>query len=364
MSPSHSPLLGRQTECEALDGLVAGVREGQSRVLVLRGEAGVGKTALLEYLSTRAAGCRVARAAGVESEMELPFAGLHALCAPMLSRLRHLPGPQRAALSTAFGLEVAPPPDRFVVGTSAPASSARAAKAASTPWPATPRPCSATGSGRYEAALEGAARGSEASEYGYAAASLPELVEAAVRRGRPEVAAAALSRLEERARAAGTDWALGVLARAQALVHDDEALFVESIGRLSRTRVGIELARARLLYGEWLRRQDRGVDARDQLRLAHDAFFGAGAEAFAERARRELVATGDTVPRRTIATRDVLTPQEEQIARMARDGQSNPEIGAQLFISPRTVEYHLRKVFTKLGITSRKDLSAALTIPG
>ncbi|HYY05721.1 MAG TPA: LuxR C-terminal-related transcriptional regulator, partial [Candidatus Limnocylindria bacterium] len=136
--------------------------------------------------------------------------------------------------------------------------------------------------------------------------------------------------------------------------------FREAIERLERTRIRIELARARLLYGEWLRRENRRVDAREQLRAAHDTFSRAGAEAFAERARRELSATGETVLRRTAETRDVLTPQEEQIARLAADGQTNPEIGAQLFISPRTVEYHLRKVFTKIGISSRKELRGAL----
>jgi DNA-binding CsgD family transcriptional regulator len=219
------------------------------------------------------------------------------------------------------------------------------------------------GLGRYEAALDGARRGSEGGDYGYAGASLPELVEAAARSGRPELAAAALPRLEERTRAAGTDWALGVLARAQALTSEGDradTLYLEAIERLERTRIRIELARARLLYGEWLRRENRRVDAREQLRAAHDTFSRAGAEAFAERARRELSATGETVLRRTAETRDVLTPQEEQIARLAADGQTNPEIGAQLFISPRTVEYHLRKVFTKIGISSRKELRGAL----
>jgi DNA-binding CsgD family transcriptional regulator len=219
------------------------------------------------------------------------------------------------------------------------------------------------GLGRYEAAVDGAVQSSHEGEYGYAAASLPELVEAASRSGRAEVAAAALDRLQERTRAAGTDWALGVLARSRALLSEGdaaEALYREAIERLERTRIRIELARARLLYGEWLRRGDRRVDAREQLRAAHESFSRAGAEAFAERARRELSATGETVPRRTAETRDVLTPQEEQVARLAADGQTNPEIGAQLFISPRTVEYHLRKVYTKLGIGSRRELRGAL----
>ena len=207
------------------------------------------------------------------------------------------------------------------------------------------------GLGRYEAAADGAQQSSDEGDYGYAGASLPELVEAASRCGRPEVAAVALERLDERTRAAGTDWALGVLARSRALLSEGkaaDALYREAIERLERTRIRIELARAQLLYGEWLRREDRRVDARGQLRAAHETFSHAGAEAFAERARRELAATGETVARRTAETRDVLTPQEEQIARLAAEGQTNPEIGAQLFISPRTVEYHLHKVFTKL----------------
>jgi DNA-binding CsgD family transcriptional regulator len=222
------------------------------------------------------------------------------------------------------------------------------------------------GLGRYDAAVESAHRASEHEDLGWIGWSLAELVEAATRSGRPELAASALPRLQERTRAAGTDWALGVLARSQALVNAGdvaEGLFREAIERLERTRIRIELGRARLLYGEWLRREDRRVDAREQLRGAHDTFSRAGAEAFANRARRELLATGATVPRRTAETRDVLTPQEAQIAGLAADGQTNPEIGAQLFISPRTVEYHLRKVFTKLAISSRKELRAALAAP-
>jgi DNA-binding CsgD family transcriptional regulator len=219
------------------------------------------------------------------------------------------------------------------------------------------------GLGRYEAAMDAAKRGSDDGDFGYSGAALPELVEAATRCGKPEVAAAALPRLEERTRAAGTDWALGVLARSRALLsegEDADALYREAIERLERTRVRIELARARLLYGEWLRREGRRVDARDQLRAAHEVLSHAGAEAFAERARRELLATGETIQRRTAETRDYLTAQEAQIARLAGDGHTNPEIGAQLFISPRTVEYHLRKVFTKLDVSSRRELRAAL----
>jgi DNA-binding CsgD family transcriptional regulator len=219
------------------------------------------------------------------------------------------------------------------------------------------------GLGRYDAALESAQRASEHEDLGWIGWSLAELVEAAARSGRPEVAASALPRLEERARAAGTDWALGVLARSWALTSEGDAadaLYREAIERLERTRIRIQLARARLLYGEWLRRENRRQDAREQLRTAHDMFSGFGAEAFAERTRRELLATGETVRRPTSETRDALTPQEAQIAQLAAEGQTNPEIGAQLFISPRTVEYHLRKVFTKLGISSRKQLRGAL----
>ena len=192
---------------------------------------------------------------------------------------------------------------------------------------------------------------------------LSELVEAAARSGQPELAADAFARLEVMTSSAGTDWALGTQARAHALLSDGEAaerLHREALERFGRTRQRAELARSRLLYGEWLRRSRRRVDAREQLRAAYELFAGIRAEAFAERARRELLATGETVRRRTSDTRDVLTPQEAQIARLAAEGETNPEIGARLFISPRTVEWHLSTVFAKLGITSRRQLRTAL----
>jgi DNA-binding CsgD family transcriptional regulator len=170
--------------------------------------------------------------------------------------------------------------------------------------------------------------------------------------------------LSERTRATPGDWALGIGARVRALLSEGEAaerLYRESIERLGRTRVRVELARGHLLYGEWLRRERRRVDAREQLRTAHEMLTTMGIEAFAERARRELLATGETVRRRSVETRDEFTAQERQIARLARDGLSNPEIGTRLFISPRTVKYHLRKVFIKLDISSRSELERALS---
>jgi DNA-binding CsgD family transcriptional regulator len=186
------------------------------------------------------------------------------------------------------------------------------------------------------------------------------LVEAGARSGAHDEATAALGRLEERTSAVSTDWALGVQAWSRALLTDGEAaesLYREAIERLGRSRVAVHLARAHLVYGEWLRRENRRIDAREHLRTAHDMFSRSGALAFAERARRELRATGETARIRNDETRGVLTAQEAQIALLAREGLSNPEIGAQLFISPRTVQYHLHKVFAKLEITSRNQLS-------
>jgi DNA-binding CsgD family transcriptional regulator len=218
--------------------------------------------------------------------------------------------------------------------------------------------------GRYEQALAAAQRASEDSPaIIFANWALVELVEAAVRSGVPERAAGALQRLSGIARACGTDWALGAEARSRALVSDGdpaENLYREAIDRFGRTRLRVDLARAHLVYGEWLRRERRRRDARDQLGRADEIFDSVGAAAFAERARIELRATGGHARQRTIETPDSLTAQEALIARLAGEGASNPEIAAQLFISPATVAYHLRKVFTKLGISSRNQLAPAL----
>ncbi|MET8957132.1 AAA family ATPase [Streptomyces sp. NPDC004533] len=215
------------------------------------------------------------------------------------------------------------------------------------------------GLGDYATALPAAQRTVEYDDLGILGLALVELIEAGVRIGRQEAAAAALQRLQERTRASGTEWALGTEACSRALLtdgQDADALYREAIERLQRTRVALPLARAHLVYGEWLRRENRRADARAQLSDAYEAFRRMGANAFAERALRELLATGETVRKPAAQPPDTLTAQEAHIARLAREGRTNTEIGAQLFISPRTVEWHLRHVFVKLGITSRKEL--------
>jgi DNA-binding CsgD family transcriptional regulator len=219
------------------------------------------------------------------------------------------------------------------------------------------------GLGRYDLALAAAQQASEHPQELSSSLVQPELIEAAVRSGHAARGAGALDRLSETTRASGTDWALGIEARSRALLVNDqtsEDLYREAIDRLGRSGQRVELARAHLLYGEWLRRQRRRNDGRDQLRAAYQIFVSAGARAFAERARAELRATGERTPKRTAATRDLLTAREAHIAHLASQGASNPEIAAQLFISPATVAYHLRKVFAALGISSRSQLPSTL----
>jgi DNA-binding CsgD family transcriptional regulator len=220
------------------------------------------------------------------------------------------------------------------------------------------------GLGRYEEALAAARQASAyPHDFVYSTWGLVELIEAAVRSGKPEAATDALRRLSDNTRASGTDWALGIEARSRALLSEGgaaERLYREAIERLGRTRIRAEVARAHLLYGEWLRREKRRLDAREQLRTAHELFTAMGIEAFAQRAARELPASGETARTPTVESPDQLTVREAQIARLARDGLSNAEIGARLFISPRTAEYHLSKVFTKLGISARHELDRVL----
>jgi ATP/maltotriose-dependent transcriptional regulator MalT len=220
------------------------------------------------------------------------------------------------------------------------------------------------GLGRYD---EAASAAQQATSYPFelydSMWALPELVEAAARGGDTELARDALERLAETTQPCGTDFGLGIEARSRALLSDGAAaddLYCEAIDRLRRTQLRPELARAQLLYGEWLRREGQRIHAREQLRIAHDMFAAIGMEAFAERARIELLATGETARKRTGQTRGELTAQEAVIARLAREGLSNPEIGTRLFISARTVKYHLGKVFTKLDISSRAQLDRVL----
>jgi DNA-binding CsgD family transcriptional regulator len=217
------------------------------------------------------------------------------------------------------------------------------------------------GLGRYEEAFAAARECCEYEDMGFYGWCLVELIEAAAHIGDRDTAAWALGEFEKRAGSSGTDWGLGAVAGARAvLATDDRAdrFFTEAIERLERADIGLYLARTRLSYGEWLRRANRRIDARQQLNTAYEMFTRMGAQGFAERARRELAATGEKVRKQPVSSGDELTAQESQIARLAAEGLTNQEIGAQLFISTHTVEWHLRKVFVKLGITSRRQLRA------
>ncbi|HEX7123333.1 MAG TPA: LuxR C-terminal-related transcriptional regulator, partial [Gemmatimonadaceae bacterium] len=219
------------------------------------------------------------------------------------------------------------------------------------------------GLGRYDLALAAARKGCEHDDLELTGFTLLELIEANARSGDPDLGDA-LELLEERTAASGTPWALGVQARSRALVTAGSAAeehYRAALDHMKQSKVAIHLARAHLIYGEWLRRQNRRAQAREHLRTAYEMLIKFGADAFAERARRELSATGETVHKRSVDTRDLLTSQELQIARLAATRHTNPEIGSQLYISPRTVEYHLHKVFSKLNISSRKELESALS---
>jgi DNA-binding CsgD family transcriptional regulator len=225
------------------------------------------------------------------------------------------------------------------------------------------------GLARYDDALTAARQATEGgmNDLTFFTWGLVELIEAATRSGKADLAADGLRRLSEMTRITGTKWALGVEARSRALLSDGEAAetrYRQAIEALELTRVRVDLARTHLLYGEWLRRERRRQDARKQLRIAHELFTEFGMEGFAERARVELGATGESARKRTAETRDDLTPQEAQISRLAADHATNQEIAAQLFISPSTVDYHLRKAFRKLGVKSRHQLKQHLLQPG
>jgi DNA-binding CsgD family transcriptional regulator len=223
------------------------------------------------------------------------------------------------------------------------------------------------GLGRYDAALTAVGPAERYPEEGAAIWALIELIEAAVRSGQPQLAGAALERVTETTRASGTAWALATEARCRALLSEGDAvetddLYQRAIEHSGSTSLRVHLARAHLLYGEWLRRERRRLEAREQLRTAFEMFNAMGIEAFAGRAERELLATGERVRKRSVETRDKLTAQETQIARLAGEGLSNAEIGARLFISQHTVAYHLRKVFAKLDISSRTKLLRAQSV--
>jgi DNA-binding CsgD family transcriptional regulator len=220
------------------------------------------------------------------------------------------------------------------------------------------------GLGRYAEALGWGLRIYDDDPPGFGSRILPEIVEAGTRGGDGLAARAALDRLADRATASGTPWALGMLARSRALLardEDAEALYREAVAQLAGTSVRTELARAHLLYGEWLRRQRRRRDARVQLRTACSMFDAMGATAFASRTRAELLATGASPRQPAERAGPDLTPQEAQVSRLAAAGATNAEIATHLFVTNSTVEYHLSKVFRKLGITSRRQLEAALT---
>ncbi|TCO19738.1 regulatory LuxR family protein [Kribbella steppae] len=416
-------------ERAALDQVLANARDGVGGALVVRGESGSGKTALLAHAVEHATTWRVAQSAGVEPEMELGFAALHGLLTPFLSRLDQLPEPQRDAVGAAFGLVAAATPERFLVGLAVLALLTEAAEerpvlitiddaqwldaatadvlafvarrliatpiafviAVREPTPRlrsfdalptlqltpstdgegstdpAPATCALTmldlGHGRYQEALSRALEVFHDDPPEFGTRILPDLIEAAVRSGDGDTAASALERLSERTRSSGSHLASGQLARSRALLTDDgESLYRLAIEHLQQDDAGVDLARAHLLYGEWLRRRRRRRDAREQLRAAQDLFDAIGLTAFAHRASVELHATSEAVRHRSGEADEELTPQEAEIARLVAEGSSNRQVAAQMFISQHTVEYHLRKVFRKVGVSSRTQLARAILV--
>ena len=465
-------------ERATLDQVLANARDGVGGVLVLRGEAGSGKTALLAHTVEHTTALRVAQSAGIQPEMELGFAALHTLLTPFLSRLDRLPEPQRDALGAAFGLVAAATPERFLVGlavlnllteaaedrpvliaiddaqwldeATADVLAFVARRLITTPIafvvavrepttrvrsfdglpsvhlttiprghesaspesgfeeglrrePATSvlaicrqpwrrgatdaerasaetlhdRTITEPGAGpelaHYALTMRDLGHGRYQEVFGRAlevfhedppelgTQILPDLIEAAVRSGNRDTAASALERLSARTQSSATHLAAGLLARSRALLTDDgEALYRLAIEHLQQSDAGVDLARAHLVYGEWLRRRRRRRDAREQLRVAQELFVASGFTAFAHRASVELRATSEAARHRNGEADDELTPQEAEIARLVAEGSSNRQVAAQMFISQHTVEYHLRKVFRKIGVSSRTQLARAV----
>ncbi|HUN30606.1 MAG TPA: LuxR C-terminal-related transcriptional regulator [Trebonia sp.] len=351
-------LVGRASESGLLEQFLAAVRDGESRALVLHGEPGIGKTVLLEYLVKRAAylaGALIVAGELAEAERLIDEGGLIAeatgnpsvaIPAMMLAAWR---GQETAArqlievisrVGAANGLGVLVD---FAVYANAVLNN---------------------GLGRYAIARDAARQAQQREPVGHGPLIVSEVAEAAARTGDLALLRSTLEWLSERARLTPTHWARGIEARVRALVANGEVAddyYRESIERLGQTRIRAELARSHLLYGEWLRRERRRAEARVQLRTALGMFEAMGMLAFAERARRELAAAGETARKRGLADPGQLTAQELQVAKLARDGLTNSEIGTRLFISARTVEYHLGKVFAKLDITSRVQLDRALS---